>query len=37
MDIRQTVIVNAVRIPMGSFSGAFSNVSATKQGSDRDR
>jgi len=33
MDIRQTVIVNAVRTPMGSFNGVFSNVPATKLGS----
>jgi acetyl-CoA C-acetyltransferase len=33
MNLRQTVIVSAVRTPMGSFSGAFSNVPATKLGS----
>jgi len=33
MDIRQTVIVSAVRTPMGSFNGVFSNVPATKLGS----
>jgi acetyl-CoA C-acetyltransferase len=33
MNIRQTVIVSAVRTPMGSFSGVFSNVPATKLGS----
>lgn len=30
---RQTVIVSAVRTPMGSFNGVFSSVSATKLGS----
>jgi acetyl-CoA C-acetyltransferase len=33
MDKRQTVIVSAVRTPMGSFTGAFSNLPATKLGS----
>jgi acetyl-CoA C-acetyltransferase len=33
MDKRQSVIVGAVRTPMGSFTGAFSNVPATKLGS----
>src|SRR2546430_7575175 len=33
MNTQQSVIVSAVRTPMGSFSGAFSNVPATKLGS----
>ena len=33
MNIQQRVIVSAVRTPMGSFSGAFSNIPATKRGS----
>src|SRR5436309_3439107 len=33
MSIQHRVIVSAVRTPMGSFSGAFSNVPATKLGS----
>jgi len=33
MNLQRTVIVSAVRTPMGSFSGVFSNVPATKLGS----
>jgi acetyl-CoA C-acetyltransferase len=33
MTLQRTVIVSAVRTPMGSFSGVFSNVPATKLGS----
>jgi acetyl-CoA C-acetyltransferase len=33
MKERQSVIVSAARTPMGSFSGVFSNVAATKLGS----
>jgi acetyl-CoA C-acetyltransferase len=33
MNRQQTVIVSAVRTPMGSFGGVFSNVPATKLGS----
>src|SRR5207245_11497279 len=33
MNTQQRVIVSAVRTPMGSFSGAFSNVPATTLGS----
>jgi acetyl-CoA C-acetyltransferase len=33
MDLQRTVIVSAVRTPMGSFSGVFSSVPATKLGS----
>jgi len=33
MNTQQRVIVSAVRTPMGSFSGAFSNIPATKLGS----
>jgi acetyl-CoA C-acetyltransferase len=33
MDNEQSVIVSAVRTPMGSFTGVFSNVPATKLGS----
>jgi acetyl-CoA C-acetyltransferase len=33
MNQRQSVIVSAVRTPMGSFTGVFSNVAATKLGS----
>src|SRR5690348_14640850 len=33
MNTRQAVIISAVRTPMGSFSGVFSNVPATKLGS----
>ena len=33
MTTRHAVIVSAVRTPLGSFNGAFTNVPATKLGS----